>query len=275
MRGRVVGGAGLRKFFRERREPPVFLLINRVGLGHEEPKQIIGIDVVRADPQIVHRRGQFRRPVGAGGRRGPLRRILPGLRILHVAKHIGDDAAGMVLLAVGGEPAHDVAPQATLSEDLPERAALSRGCRDGDDGTGAGIHLRESRHAVMVGHLARGDARPEHRRELRFERCQVAARARFHKPGQTRQFTGIEQRMDDLPVGRIPADEKQFLPTRGHRSGRHGGCHRRRCPLPSPLLEHRHRTHHERQGAREAAGIDLGDTCGGAGVAGLDRHAGR
>ena len=186
MRGGVVGGAGLGEFFRERPEPLVLRLIDRVGFRHEQPQQIIGIDVVRADPQIAHRCGQFRRPRGAGGWRGPFGRILPRLRVLHVAKHIGDDAAGMIRLAMRGKPADDMAPQAARLKDLPERAALPRRGRHRHDGAGAGVHLRESRHTVMVGHLSRGDARPEHRRELRLERRQVATRARFDEPGKAR-----------------------------------------------------------------------------------------
>ena len=107
----------------------------------------------------------------------------------------------MVLLSVRGKPADDMAPQTTFAENLPKRAALPCRGGDGHDGAGAGVNFRESRHAVVIGHLPRGDARPEHRGELRLERGQVATGACLDKPGEARKLTGIEERMDDLPVG--------------------------------------------------------------------------
>jgi hypothetical protein len=65
MRGRVVDGAGFRNLLGKRPEPAVFRLIDRVGRRHEEPDQVVWIDVVRADSQFVHRRGQVRRPIGS------------------------------------------------------------------------------------------------------------------------------------------------------------------------------------------------------------------
>ena len=194
-----------------------------MGRRHEEPDQVVRIDVVRADPQVVHRRGQVCRPVSARGWRGPFGRILPWLRVRDMAKHVGDNAAGMVLFAMRGEPADDMAPEPALPEDLPNRAALPRRGRHRHDGARAGVHFREPRHAVVIRHLSRGDARPEHRGELRLERRQIAAGTRFDEPGKARQLARIEERMDDLPVGRIPADKQEPLATLLHGLGRHGG----------------------------------------------------
>ena len=223
MRGGVVGGAGFGELFGEPPKSLVLGLIDRVGRRHEEPDQIVRIDVVRADPQVVHRCGELRRPGGAGGRRGPLGRILPRLCVRNMAEHVGDDAAGMILLAMRGKPADDMAPQPATGKNLPERPALSRGGRDWHDGARAGVHFREPRHAVVIRHLSRGDARPEHRGELRLERRQIAAGACLDEPGKARQLARIEERMDDLPVGRIPADKQEPLATLLHGLGRHGG----------------------------------------------------
>ena len=49
IRGGVVGGAGFGEFFGEPPESLVLRLIDRVGRRHEEPDQVVRIDVVRAD----------------------------------------------------------------------------------------------------------------------------------------------------------------------------------------------------------------------------------
>ena len=215
VRGGVVDRAGLGEPPREHPGPLVLRLVDGMRLGDEEPDDAVGVDLVGADPQVVHHVGQARRPVGARGRGGPRGGVVARPRVPQVAEHVGDDAAGVVLLAVRGEPPDDVALQPAVAEHLPESAALPRGGRDGHDRAGLLVNLGESRHAVVVGHLPRGDARPEHGGELRLERRQVAAGARLHEPCQPRHLAGVEQRVDDLPVGRVPADEQE--PAAGHR----------------------------------------------------------
>jgi len=209
VRGGIVRRAGLGQLLGEQPEPAIFGLVDCGSGRHQESDQVIGIDVMRADPQIVHHLGQFRRPIGAGERRCPFGRILIWLRVPHVAEHVRNDAPGMIFLAMRGEPAHDMTAQAAAAEDLPERTALACGGGDGNDGTRAGVHFREPRHAVVVRHLSRGDARPEHRGELRLKGRQVAARPPLDKAGDAGQLSGVEERMDDLPVGGIPANQQQ------------------------------------------------------------------
>ena len=234
VRRRGMGRKGLRKFLGQHPEPLVFLLVDRVRLGHEQPDHLVGIEVVRAHAKIVHRLREFRRPVGAGGGRRPVggRLVRRGAR--QVAEHVRHDTAVSGLLAVRGEPAHDMTPQAPLAQHLPERATPPRGGRHRHDPARVRIHLRESWHAVMVGHLAGGDARPEHRRELGLEGREIAAHACLDEPCQARHDTRVEEWMDDLPVGGIPADEQQPAGVAGSRArGRRPVRHRRR-PYAGP-----------------------------------------
>jgi hypothetical protein len=62
--------------------------------------------------------------------------------------------------------------------------------------------------AVLVGTLAGGDAGPQHRREHRVERRQVAHDAIFDQVLEVGHLAGVDERGDHLPVGGIPADEQ-------------------------------------------------------------------
>ena len=63
--------------------------------------------------------------------------------------------------------------------------------------------------AGLPGALAGCDARPQNRREEGRQPREVAHHAAFDEPLQVRHSTGIQQVMNDLPVGRIPADEEE------------------------------------------------------------------
>ena len=170
---------------------------------------------MRAHAHLVHHRLQRRRPIGARRRRRPIGGILIRPHIAHMAKHVGNHAAVEIGLALGGEPTDNMAAALIFAKDFPERAATAGGCGNRYDRAAAGIDLSEARHAVMVGHLAGGNRGPQHRRQLRFERGEVAAHAALHQSRQCRHFSRIHQRMHDLPIGGIPADQEQaFLHVR-------------------------------------------------------------
>ena len=74
-----------------------------------------------------------------------------------------------------------------------------------------GVGLGKPVYAVIEGPLARGNRGPEHGRQLRVQRAEIAHDAPLHKLLEIWRFPGIKQRIDYLPVGSVPAD-KQYFP---------------------------------------------------------------
>ncbi len=71
------------------------------------------------------------------------------------------------------------------------------------------MDLGEAGHAVVVGHLARGDAGPQHGGELGLQRGEIAAGAVIDQMGGSRGGAAVHQRVEQFPVSRIPADQQQ------------------------------------------------------------------
>ena len=62
-------------------------------------------------------------------------------------------------------------------------------------------------NAMLIGKLTRGNGIPEHGRQDRLESCQIPDNSAINESVQGRHETFFEQRIDMLPVSRIPADE--------------------------------------------------------------------
>ena len=75
---------------------------------------------------------------------------------------------------------------------------------------GDGIGLGKAEDAMLVGALAGGDGGPQRGTQRGLEGGDVAHDALLDETGEVGHFSGVEQRMDDLPVGGIPADEENF-----------------------------------------------------------------
>ena len=88
VRGGIVRGEGLGELLREHPQAFILRLIHLRGIGHKKPDHLVGVDLMRAQPQVIHRLRQLGRPVGAGRRRGPLGGILILLGAAEVAEHI-------------------------------------------------------------------------------------------------------------------------------------------------------------------------------------------
>ena len=123
---------------------------------------------------------------------------------------VGDHHAADRLGGMRRPPADDVAAFAALAKDVPDRLRLPR---EHGDGTNAALQvgLGEAENAVAERPLARGNRGPDHRRELRIERGEVADHALIHQPLEMGHLARVHQRIDDLPIGRVPADQKDLL----------------------------------------------------------------
>ena len=164
-RGRGVDRATLGHDLRHRDQPVVLVLVDLGGIGHEG-LHLFPVHVAGIDPQFAQRLGQ---PLGvdhAGGHRlagGPSPVIM-----------VGDKRPLDRLGRMAGVPADHVRAQTGLSQNVPNRLDLPRGAGRGADAAGGRVGLGEAQYAVFVGPLARSDRRPEHGREDRLERGQIA-----------------------------------------------------------------------------------------------------
>ena len=211
MRGGIVRGEGLGELLSEHPQAFILRLVYLWGIGHKKPDHFVGIDLMRAQAQVIHRLRQVGRPVGAGRRRRPLGGILILLGAAEVAEHIRHHLAIEMLLALRRKPTHDMAAQTALTKHFPERAALTRGRGDRHHRATSRVHLGETRHAVVIRHLARGDRGPEHRRELRLERGEIPTHPALDQTRHAGQSARIEKRVDDFPIRRISANEEEFF----------------------------------------------------------------
>lgn len=73
-----------------------------------------------------------------------------------------------------------------------------------------GPRLDETPHAMLVGDLAGGNGGPHDRRHGRVQARQVADAALLHQGLQGRHLPGIQQRVNQLPVGGVPADQEDL-----------------------------------------------------------------
>ena len=105
--------------------------------------------------------------------------------------------------------AHDMTAQATFAYQFPNGLALSRRRRHGHHLPAHRIHPIETLHAVMLGHLPRGDGGPQHGRQLRFQRGQIPTRPTLDKMCNSWEIRLVEEGVDEFPIGGIPTDEEQ------------------------------------------------------------------
>jgi hypothetical protein len=130
-------------------------------------------------------------------------------------KEMRDRDAVNGLGGMAGPSTDDHAAQTALAEDIPHRFALAR--EDGDrlNATAIGRGLGEAVNAMFEGALAGGDGGPQHGRERGSESGELRHRPAFDEAPDVGHLARVHQRMDDLPVGGVPADEEDFG-TGGH-----------------------------------------------------------
>ena len=206
-----VNARSLRQYLGNLPEARILFLIDLRGVRNER-KDLLRFQFRRVDPKFLQRLGQSWRMDGTGPHGPGLAKGSDGLLVM-VRDHHPADGLGRMR----GPPSDDVGALATLVEDVPDRLGPSSKIGYRSDGAGARIRLGESVDAMLVRALARGDRRPEHRRENRLERRKVAHDAVAHQPSEVRHLAGIEQRRDDLPIGSVPADQQNLARVRRRR----------------------------------------------------------
>ena len=171
----------------ERAEPFVFLLIDLRGPGHEHLQEI-AVEFVRMKTLVRQRLGKLRRIDSARPQRP--RRVERRHSLLKVVRH---HRAADRLGRGAWPPADDERRVAGLVEDVPDGLGFSGEIRDRPHGARLRIRLGEAVDAVFIRPLAGGDARPEHRRQSRLERGEVAHHAVLHQPADMGHEPHVDQ----------------------------------------------------------------------------------
>ena len=159
--------------------------------------------------QIGQRLGQFRR-MNRIRRQRPALVERPAGAVVMVGNHHAVDRLG----GMAGPPADHDAAQTVLIENVPQRFRFSREVGDRLHAASVRSGLGEAVDAVLERPLSGGDGSPQHRRERRMQRGDLPRGAVFDQALDVGHFAGVHERTDDLPVGGVPPDQKNF--TRGH-----------------------------------------------------------
>ena len=122
---------------------------------------------------------------------------------------------------IGWPPADGDRVLVVLIENIPDRLGLTRKIRHGTDATTDGIGLGKPVDPVFVGPLARRDRSPQHRRQTRLQRRDVAHHPLLQETRQMRHLPRIQQRVNHLPISGIPADQENFAGRRRRRTSSH------------------------------------------------------
>ena len=171
----------------ERAEPLVFLLIDFRGLGDEVPQQI-AVELMGMEALVGEIGGKLRWVDGACSQRPRLAER--GDRLLEM---IGHHRAADRLGGGARPPADDERGVAGLVENVPDGLRFAGKNRDRADGARLRIGLGEAMDAVLEGALARGDARPEHRRKCGLKRGEISHHAVLHQPADMGHEPHVDQ----------------------------------------------------------------------------------
>ena len=130
---------------------------------------------------------------------------------------------------MSGKPSENVGFVPALRQDVPQRFHLARRRRHRPNTASMRIGLHESVNAVLVRTLARCNGIPEHRRQNRLKRGDVAHHSFADHAFERGHHSGVEQRICDFPIRRIPTDKENFLcESLGHSD------HKRRTGISTP-----------------------------------------
>ena len=184
------------------------LTAHAIQAGQEGTQVVLG-ELRRVETQVLEVADE---PLGVDGFRleRPFFRLI-GAAAVGLLIVVGDHhALGERLGGVGRPPADGDGVFPLLVEDVPDRLGLAREVGDGADAAGDGVRLGKAEDAVLVRALAGGDGGPQRGAQRRLEGGDVAHDALLQEAGEVGHFPGVEQRVDDLPIGGVPADEQDL-----------------------------------------------------------------
>src|SRR5499427_4249086 len=98
-----------------------------------------------------------------------------------------------------------------LGQNVPDGFDFASGAGNRAQASGLRIGFDKSENSMLVGTHAGGDGVPQHWRENRMQGSQVSDYPVVDYALQRRHQALVEERINDLPIGSIPADEQDFL----------------------------------------------------------------
>ena len=107
-----------------------------------------------------------------------------------------------------GPPADDVTAQTRLGENIPKRFAFARSAGVGPRAAVYRVRLDEAVDAVLVGEFSGSDGIPEHRRENRLKRREIAHHPAVDQALEARHQPFFEERSNHLPIRCIPTNQE-------------------------------------------------------------------
>ncbi len=112
---------------------------------------------------------------------------------------------------MAGEPAENVGLVSALRQNVPDGFDFAGSAGGWADSAGLWIGLHEAVYAVLVRPLAGGNRIPEHGGKNRPQSRQIADHAAIHEIVEGRHQSLVEQRVDQFPIGSVPADKQDLF----------------------------------------------------------------
>jgi hypothetical protein len=181
---------------------PVAALIDTLEQGHEQSKDL-AVELRGVHAQIgqafppVRRMYRSRRKWSEG----------KGHR-LDTGEVVGHHHAVDRLRRVGRPPTDDDRLLSRLIQNVPDCLDFATEARDRPDAASIRRRFGEPEDSVFRRALAGRDRCPEHRAQGRIEGRDISASSFADQPGEVRHVSAGKQRIDDLPVRRIPANDE-------------------------------------------------------------------
>jgi hypothetical protein len=109
------------------------------------------------------------------------------------------------------KPAQHMSFVSALGQNVPNRLDLARRAGGRPHSASLRIGLHETKNSVLIRTFPCGDRIPQHRRKNGTQSRQVSDHALVDEGVQSRHQPLIQQRINQLPISRIPADQENFF----------------------------------------------------------------
>ena len=175
-------------------------LIDRESLRHQEFEQV-GRELFGIEAEGCQRLAEFRRMDHACDQFEIRRNALKLIRHHDAANRFG---------GITGPPAHDDTAESALAEDVPYSLGFPRKLGDALYAAPVWPWFGEAVNTVSERPLTCCDGGPQHRRKRRLKCGDLRGAAMADEAAEMGHFAGVQEGMDDFPIGLNPAHEQNL-----------------------------------------------------------------